>query len=65
MKKLLIVLTTAALPFLLVWAAFILTGFSFNPTEVFQNGSFWAPSFLFWFVWILVFPAIIDSVYEK
>lgn len=64
MKKLFILLTTAAIPFLLVWAAFILTGFSFNPITTFQAGSFWGVSVIYWFLWICLCPLIIEGINE-
>ena len=64
MKKLIITLTTAALPFLLVWAAWILTAFNFNPHTVFSDGSFWGASVLYWFLWICICPLIIEMIDE-
>lgn len=65
MNKILTVVTIAAIPFLLVWAAFILTGFNFNPSDVFNSGSFWGMSTMYWFLYICMLPLIIESVYEK
>jgi hypothetical protein len=64
MKKLSITLITWALPFLLVWAAFLLTGFSFNPINVFQDGTFWGFSILYWLVWTCLIASIVDIVDE-
>lgn len=64
MKKLLILIATAALPILLVWAGFILTGFSFNPYNVFQEGSFWGVSVLYWFLWVCLMPLIVEMLDE-
>jgi hypothetical protein len=64
MKKLLILIATAALPILLVWAGFILTGFSFNPYNVFQEGSFWGVSVLYWFFWVCLMPLIVEMIDE-
>jgi hypothetical protein len=63
-KKLTILLATAAMPFLLVWAAFILTGFNFNPHNVFNEGSFWGVSVLYWFLWVCLCPMIVEMVDE-
>ena len=65
MKNLLIVLTLAALPFLLVWAAFILTAFSFNPIEIFQNGNFWGVSALYWFLYLCLIGFVIEILNTK
>lgn len=65
MKKLYILIATAALPFLLVWAAFVLTAFNFNPREVFNSGSFWGPSVLYWLLWVCLSPLIIEMVDEQ
>lgn len=64
MKKLFILLTTAAIPFLLVWIAFILTGFSFNPIEVFQNGPFWGISTIYWLIWVCMLGPIVETIYD-
>jgi hypothetical protein len=65
MKKLNILIATAALPFLLVWAAFVLTAFNFNPREVFNSGSFWGPSVLYWLLWVCLSPLIIEMIDEQ
>lgn len=65
MKKLYILVATAVLPFILVWAAFILTAFNFNPREVFNSGSFWGLSFLYWFLWTCLSPLIVEMVDEQ
>lgn len=57
-----VLLTTAALPFLLVWAAFILTGFSFNPREMFQSGPFWGVSVIYWMLWVCLLGLIVEMV---
>jgi len=65
MKKLFILLTTAALPFLLVWAAFLLTAFSFNPIEIFQNGTFWGISVIYWLLWVCLLGFITEMIDES
>jgi len=62
MKKLTIFLSVMAAPFLLVWAGFILTGFSFNPHNVFHAGAFWGLSCMYWFLAICLAPMIIDDI---
>lgn len=64
MKKLLIALTFAALPFLLVWMSFILTAFSFNPIETFRDGNFWGVSIIYWFMYVCLIGFIIEMVDE-
>ena len=64
MKKLLIALTFAALPFLLVWMAFILTAFSFNPIETFRDGNFWGVSIIYWFMYVCLIGFVIEMVDE-
>lgn len=64
MKKFMILMTTAALPFLLVWAGFILTAGSFNPQEIFQAGSFWGLSCMYWFLWVALSPVIMEIINE-
>lgn len=62
MKKLKIALITAALPFLLVWAGFILTGFAFSPREVFQSGTFWGISVIYWTLYICLIGCILEEI---
>ncbi len=64
MKKLYIAILSAILPFLLVWAGFILTGFSYNPVEVFQGGAFWGLSIMYWLLWICMIGFILEMVDE-
>lgn len=64
MKKLLIICILAALPFLLVWSAFILTGFNFNPHNVFSEGSFWGLSAMYWILLICLIPVVVELVDE-
>jgi len=64
MKKLFIALTFAALPFLLVWMAFILTAFSFNPIETFRDGNFWGVCIIYWFMYVCLIGFIIEMVDE-
>ncbi len=63
-KKLLIICTTAALPFILVWFAFILTGLSFNPRATFQSESFWGISVIYWVFWTCTIGLQIEIVNE-
>jgi hypothetical protein len=63
-KKLLILLATGCLPFLLVWIGFFLTGFSYNPISVFQSGGFWGVSILYWLLWICITPLILEIIDE-
>lgn len=64
MKKLTILVALAALPFLLVWAAFILTGFNFNPHDVFNEGAFWGFSCMYWFLYICLIALIVEMIDE-
>lgn len=64
MKKFMIFCSTAAIPFILVWAGFILTAFSFSPREIFQSGAFWGLSGMYWFLWIAMSPYIMEIINE-
>jgi hypothetical protein len=64
MKKLSIITAIGALPFLLVWAAFILTGFNFNPHNVFNEGAFWGLSCMYWLLYICLIPLVIEVIDE-
>jgi O-antigen ligase len=63
-KKPLIFLSTALIPFLIVWISFICTGFSFNPREVFRESTFWAISTFYWLVWLMMSPLIAEAINE-
>lgn len=64
MKKFMIFLATAAVPFLLVWMGFILTGFSYNPRHVFQTECFWGMSVIYWLLWVCLSPMIMEVINE-
>ena len=64
MKKLFILAALAALPFLLVWAAFILTAFNFNPHNVFSEGAFWGLSTMYWFLYVCLIALIVEIIDE-
>ena len=64
MRKLVIYLSLTTLPFMLIWAGFILTGFNFNPHKVFNTSFFWAFSCMYWFVYISLSPFIIENLDE-
>jgi len=55
---------TMLAPFLLVWTAWIMTAFSFNAREVFQEGAFWGISIIYWFIWLCLIGMVIDGLKE-
>lgn len=63
-KKLLVICITAAMPFLLVWSAYLLTAMSFNPREVFQGGAFWGLSMMYWVLWVCTIGLQVEMVNE-
>jgi uncharacterized membrane protein len=64
MKKLYIAILSAIIPFILVWAGFILTAFSYDPREVFKGGTFWGVSCIYWLLWICMIAMILDMIDE-
>lgn len=64
MRKLMVLCILAALPFLLVWAAFVLTGFSFNPHNVFDDGAFWGISCIYWLLFVCLLGLIVEIIDE-
>lgn len=66
MKKIRIkvfVLTMLA-PFLAVWIAWIMTAFSFEVRDVFQEGAFWGISLIYYFIWLCLIGAVINDIKE-
>jgi len=61
MKKVLAFIILAILPFILVWVAFLLTAFSFDAVTVFQGGSFWFFSVIYWFIFICMIGPMLDE----
>jgi hypothetical protein len=51
-----------AVPFLLVWTAYFLTAFSFNPQDIFHSSDFWAIVFVYWFVIICLLGPITQFI---
>lgn len=67
-KKLLVILVFGSLPFLLVWSGFVLTGFSYNPRDIFQRESFWGLSVIYWLIWVCTLPLqieIVQDIYKR
>jgi len=64
MKKFMIFLSTACVPFILVWLGCILTGFSYNPIQIFHSGNFWGLSCMYWFLWVCLAPMILEIINE-
>ena len=60
-KKLLAFIVLAILPFILVWVAFLLTAFSFDVVAVFQGGSFWFISVIYWFMFLCMIGPMLDE----
>lgn len=65
MKKITYYTVIVLLPFLIVWIAFIMTAFSFNPRDVFQREAFWGVSVIYWalFMWIPLY--LVNEGMEK
>jgi hypothetical protein len=61
MKKLLVFIILAILPFILVWVAYLLTAFSFNTTEVFQSQMFWLISVVYWFIFTCMLGPLLET----
>lgn len=59
-----VVLISAIIPFLLVWVAFLMTGFSFSPHEVFQATAFWGFSSFYWTLWVCMIGFIANAVLQ-
>jgi hypothetical protein len=53
-KKTIAYAVTLLAPFLVVWVAYIMTGFSFSTHDVFTSDMFWFLSVIYWvlFMWI-------------
>lgn len=64
MRKIKILAIVFLLPFLLVWVAFIMTAFSFNPRDVFTSSVFWSVSVLYWFCALMISPVIVEAINE-
>ena len=64
MKKIKILAIVYAMPFLLVWAGFILSGFSYNPRTIFQEATFWGVSTLYWFIVFCLTGLILEVINE-
>lgn len=65
MKKLKIIVAFFCLPFLLVWAGFILTAGAFKPYDIFTHGAFWGLSCMYWFLYICLIDVIVEIIDES
>ena len=61
-KKLKIAVILAILPFVLVWAAALLTAFSFSPREIFQCGGFWFISGIYWVLYLCIIGLVLEEI---
>jgi hypothetical protein len=61
-KKLKIAVILAILPFVLVWAAALLTAFSFSPREIFQGGGFWFISGIYWVLYLCMIGLVLEEI---
>lgn len=64
MRKLTILAVVFAIPFILVWMSFVLTGASFHPHTVFKDGAFWGISCIYWFLVLMLIPIILQVIDE-
>jgi hypothetical protein len=48
MKAVSKVLAVLLIPFIGVWVSFLMTGFAFNPKNVFTSDVFWGISVIYW-----------------
>jgi hypothetical protein len=65
MKKKYFFYLTIVLPFFLVWAAWVLTAFSFDPREVFQTAAFWGLTMCYYFVYLFIAPTMYDAFIKE
>lgn len=61
-NKLIVALATWALPFLMVWASWILTFGAFNPYDVFGSVEFWGFSTIYWIIWVCVIGFVLEAM---
>ena len=53
--------TFFVVPFIIIWVAYFLTGFSFSAQEVFNNGMFWVLSVIYWVTTLVATGSIMDE----
>lgn len=49
-------------PFIVVWMAFICTGFAFTPKDVFTNDLFWTFSVVYW---VIFYPILLFAIFDN
>lgn len=52
-------------PFIIVWVAYLLTGFSFSTEETFNNGMFWVLAVIYWVCCLVATGSIMDENEKK
>jgi hypothetical protein len=62
MKKLVKFIMLVSVPFLLVWIAYFLTAFSFNPQDIFHSSDFYGIVVVYWFVIICFLGPIVEFI---
>jgi uncharacterized membrane protein len=64
LRKLSILLFFYLLPFIAVWTAWICTAMSFDAQAVFNEGSFWGFSMIYWFCLVCLTGLIAEAINE-
>jgi hypothetical protein len=49
------------IPFIIIWMAYLLTGFSFSTKEVFEGSMFWVLSVIYWASTLVATGSIMDE----
>jgi hypothetical protein len=49
-------------PFLVIWTAFVFTGFAFTPKDVFTNDLFWTFSVVYW---VIFYPILLFAIFDN
>lgn len=49
------------IPFIIIWMAYLLTGFSFSTKEVFEGSMFWVLSVIYWVSTLVATGSIMDE----
>jgi hypothetical protein len=69
MKKLFkiisLILILFSIPFLLVWVAYLFTGFAFVPRETFHDVGFWLLTTIYYIIIMCAFPFIYINLFKE
>ena len=65
MKQHIKLIISLLVPFIATWTMWLCTACSFDIKFIFNTPMFWFLSGIYWFMWLMLSPAIYSIIYNK